>query len=123
MEHQKYCTQGRFFCKQKDRVHSDRIGNGICHRSRKIKSITIPATVRYKGKTYKVTSIGSKAFYKCSKLKSIAIKSKNLKSVGRNAFKGISKNAKVTVPKSKYNAYRKLFKKAGFGSKVTWKKG
>ena len=89
--------------------------------SRKIKSITIPATVRYKGKTYKVTSIGSKAFYKCSKLKSITIKSKSMKSVGKNAFKGISKNVKVTVPKSKYNAYRKLFKKAGFGSKVTWK--
>lgn len=90
--------------------------------SRKIKSITIPATVRYKGKTYKVTSISSKAFYKCSKLKSITIKSKSMKSVGKNAFKGISKNVKVTVPKSKYNAYRKLFKKAGFGSKVTWKK-
>ena len=90
--------------------------------SRKIKSITIPATVRYKGKTYKVTSIGSKAFYKCSKLKSITIKSKSMKSVGKNAFKGISKNVKVTVPKNKYNAYRKLFKKAGFGSKVTWKK-
>lgn len=91
--------------------------------SRKIKSITIPATVRYKGKTYKVTSIGSKAFYKCSKLKSITIKSKSMKSVGKNAFKGISKNVKVTVPKSKYNAYRKLFTKAGFGSKVMWKKG
>ena len=91
--------------------------------SRKIKSITIPATVRYKGKTYKVTSISSKAFYKCSKLKSITIKSKSLRSVGRNAFKGISKNAKVTVPKSKYNAYRKLFKKAGFSSKTVWKKG
>ena len=47
----------------------------------------------YKGKTYKVTSIGSKAFYKCSKLK------------------------------IRYAAYRKLFKKAGLGSKVTWKKG
>lgn len=90
--------------------------------SRKIKSITIPATVRYKGKTYKVTSISSKAFYKCSKLKSITIKSKSMKSVGKNAFKGISKNVKVTVPKNKYNAYRKLFKKAGFGSKVMWKK-
>ncbi len=91
--------------------------------SRKIKFLTIPATVKYKGKIYKVTSIGSKAFYKCSKLKSITIKSKSLKSVGKNAFKGINKNAKVTVPKSRYAAYRKLFKKAGFGSKLTWKKG
>ena len=46
-----------------------------------------------------------------------------MKSVGKNAFKGISKNVKVTVPKSRYAVYRKLFKKAGFGSKVTWKKG
>ena len=91
--------------------------------SGKIKSITIPATVRYKGKTYKVTSIGSKAFYKCSKLKSITIKSKSMKSVGKNAFKGISKNVKVTVPKSRYAVYRKLFKKAGFSSKTVWKKG
>ena len=87
-----------------------------------IRSITIPATVKYKRTTYKVTSIGSKAFYNCKKLKTVTIKSRKLKSVGKNAFKGIYKKAKVTVPKSKYKAYRKLFKKAGFGSKTVWKK-
>ena len=87
-----------------------------------IRSVTIPATVKYKGTTYKVTSIGSKAFYNCKKLKTVTIKSRKLKSVGKNAFKGICKKAKVTVPKSKYKAYRKLFKKAGFSSKTVWKK-
>ena len=87
-----------------------------------IRSVTIPATVKYKGTTYKVTSIGSKAFYNCKKLKTATIKSRKLKSVGKNAFKGICKKAKVTVPKSKHKAYRKLFKKAGFSSKTVWKK-
>lgn len=87
-----------------------------------IRSVTIPATVKYRGITYKVTSIGSKAFYNCKKLKTVTIKSRKLKSVGKNAFKGIYKKAKVTVPKSKYKAYRKLFKKAGFSSKTVWKK-
>lgn len=87
-----------------------------------IRSVTIPATVKYKGTTYKVTSIGSKAFYNCKKLKTVTIKSRKLKSVGKNAFKGIYKKAKVTVPKSKYKAYRKLLKKAGFSSKTVWKK-
>ena len=85
-------------------------------------SVTIPATVKYKRTTYKVTSIGSKAFYNCKKLKTVTIKSRKLKSVGKNAFKGIYKKAKVTVPKSKYKAYRKLLKKAGFSSKTVWKK-
>lgn len=87
-----------------------------------IRSVTIPATVKYKGTTYKVTSIGSKAFYNCKKLKTVTIKSRKLKSVGKSAFKGIYKKAKVTVPKSKYKAYRKLLKKAGFSSKTVWKK-
>ena len=87
-----------------------------------IRSVTIPATVKYRRTTYKVTSIGSKAFYNCKKLKTVTIKSRKLKSVGKNAFKEIYKKAKVTVPKSKYKAYRKLFKKAGFSSKTVWKK-
>lgn len=87
-----------------------------------IRSVTIPATVKYRGITYEVTSIGSKAFYNCKKLKTVTIKSRKLKSVGKNAFKGIYKKAKVTVPKSKYKAYRKLLKKAGLSSKTVWKK-
>lgn len=114
-------------------------------KSKNSKSLTVPATVKYKGKTYKVdfigtkafygckklqsitigknvTGIASKAFYNCKKLKVINVASKKISSVGKNAFKGIKSNAKLTVPKSKYKAYKKSFKKAGIGTGVKWKK-
>ena len=69
-----------------------------------------------------VTKIGKKAFYKCSKLKTITIKSKKLKSAGKNAFKGIYKKAVIKVPKSKLKNYKKLLKKKGQSSKVKIKK-
>ena len=45
-----------------------------------------------------------------------------MKSVGKNAFKGTYSKAKVIVPKAKYKAYKKLFKKAGISAKAVWKK-
>ena len=110
--------------------------------NKKVKKVTIPATVTIDGVTYKVTSvatgalkkyknlttvtvgknvtkIGKNAFYGCKKLKKIVIKSKKLKSVGKNAFKGIKKNATIDVPNSKKKAYKKLFKsKTGFKKKT-----
>ncbi len=98
-------------------------------------SLNVPATVKYNGMTFKVTSVGKKAFRKQAKLKSVTI-GKNvksigasafegdkklakikfsgtaLKSIGKNAFKGIKKNAKFTVKKSKKAYYKKLLKKA-----------
>ena len=106
------------------------------------KNISIPKTVKIQGKTYKVTSIasnafkdnkkltsvtvganvttiGSKAFYGCKNLKKITVKSTKLKSVGKNALKGIHKKAVVKVPKSRFSKYKKLFK--GKGQKKTVK--
>ncbi len=101
-------------------------------------SVTIPAAVKIGKKNYKVTSIakgafqnqkllkkvtigtnvtsiGDRAFYGCSKLSSIRIKTTRLKKVGRNAITGISKKAKIQVPKKKRKAYNKLFKaRTGF---------
>lgn len=62
--------------------------------------------------------IGSKAFFGCKKLKNITIKSKVLKKVGKNAFKGIHKKAVIKVPAAKYKAYVKLLAKKGQGSTV-----
>ena len=45
-------------------------------------------------------------------LKQITIKSKVLNKIENNAFKGIKKNAKITVPKKKFKAYQQLLKKA-----------
>lgn len=106
--------------------------------NKKIKSVTIPSTITVNKQKFKVTVIGEKAFYgckklkkvtigknvikikkyafaKCSKLKAIKIQSTSLKSVGKRAFKGISKKATITVPSSKKKKYTKLLRKKTVG--------
>ena len=85
--------------------------------SKNVKSVTIPKTVTINKKTYKVTSIGAKAFYKKSKLKTLKIRSTTIKSVGKNAFGKLPKKAVVKVPKSKLKSYRSMVRKAGFKGK------
>ena len=98
-------------------------------------TITVPSTIKISGKTFRVSSIGSKAFrkntyvkkvvlgkyitkigqesfYGCKQLKTIEIKSTNLKSVGKNAVAQIYKKACIKVPSSKVKTYKKLFKKS-----------
>lgn len=61
-----------------------------------------------------VEKIGSKAFYKDGALKRITIKSKELKSVGAGALKGIHKKAKIVVPSAKQRNYKnKILKNRG----------
>ncbi len=60
-----------------------------------------------------VVKIGKKAFYNCPKLKKIMVKSKKITGVGGNALKGIYRKAKVKVPASRLKKYKKLFKKKG----------
>lgn len=82
---------------------------------KKKRSVVIPATVKINGVTCRVTGIGPKAFYRCKKLKKITIKSTELKTVGKNALKGIDKKAVIKVPKRKLKAYRSKFKaRTGF---------
>ena len=82
---------------------------------KKATKVTIPATVY---SIYKVTGIAAKAMSGCNKLKTITVKSSNIKSVGSNAFKGVKKSCKASVPKAKKAAYKKLFKKGGYKGKV-----
>ncbi len=109
------------------------------------KNVSVPKTVKIQGKTYKVTAIsanafkdnkklvgvtvgsnvttiGSKAFYGCKNLKKITVKSVKLKSVGKNALKGVHKKAVIKVPKSKLAKYKKLFKCRGQKKTVKIKK-
>lgn len=99
------------------------------------KSVTIPAVIKVKGVTYKVTSIGVKAFngskkltkvtiganikkisnnafYKCKNLKTVTIKSVLLtkKTANKKAFKGVNKKMVIKVPKKVKKAYVKMFK-------------
>lgn len=70
----------------------------------------------------KVKTIGANAFSGDKALKTIKVKSKVIKSVGKNALKGINKKAKITVPKSKLTKYEKLLKGKGRPKGVTIKK-
>lgn len=103
--------------------------------SKAARSVTIPATIKAKGITYKVTSIGAKAFnsnkklkkvtiganiakisnnafYKCRSLKTVIIKSVLLtkKTANKKAFKGVNKKMVIKVPKKMKKAYVKIFK-------------
>ena len=99
------------------------------------KSVTIPAVIKVKGVTYKVTSIGTKAFngskkltkvtiganikkisnnafFKCKSLKMVNIKSVLLtkKTANKKVFKGTNKKMVIKVPKKVKKAYVKMFK-------------
>lgn len=58
-----------------------------------------------------VEKIRKNAFYGCKKLKRITIQSSQIKSIGKNALKGISKKATIKCPKNKKKQYKKLLKK------------
>lgn len=58
--------------------------------SKSIKKAVIAKTVKINKKTYKVTAISKNAFKNCKKLKKVIIQQGKL-SIGKNAFKGITK--------------------------------
>lgn len=109
-------------------------------KSSKTTKVTIPKTVKIGGKSFKVTSvavkalrntkitsvtiganvktIGSEAFRSCKKLGTLTVKSTILKTVGKNALKGIKSTAKIKVPSKKLAAYKKLLGNKGQGKKV-----
>lgn len=103
--------------------------------NKKAKRMTIPAVIKVNGVTYKVTSIGAKAFngskklskvtvgtnikkisnnafFKCRSLKTVTIKSVLLtkKTANKKAFKGISRKMVMKVPKKMKKVYVKTFK-------------
>ena len=59
--------------------------------------ITIPSEIEYNGSTYRVTSIGSSAFYGCSSLTSVVIP-ESVTSIGSSAFYGCSSLMSVVIP-------------------------
>ena len=113
------------------------------------KSVTVPAAVKIKGKTFKVTQINANAFTG-KKIRTVTI-GKNVKSIKKNAFKGskatkiilktkLLKKAKVkgslkgskiktiqvkigkkSVNKTYVKKYKKIFTKANAGKKVAVK--
>ena len=92
-------------------------------KSKSVKKVVVPKTVKIAGVKYKVTEIAQKAFYKYSKLKSIVVKSTTIKKVGKNALSKMTGKIVVKIPKSKYASYKKLLSKQAKGSKITYRKG
>jgi hypothetical protein len=60
-------------------------------------SVTVPATIKIYGVTYKVTSINAKAFNKKTTLKTVTIKA-GVTSIAASAFAGCTKLTTVTLP-------------------------
>lgn len=73
------------------------------------RAVTVPATVKIKGYTFKVTSIAKKAFYNNKKLTKVVI-GKNVTSIAKKAFYK-NKKLKTVVIKSKKLSKAKAFKK------------
>lgn len=101
----------------------------------KARAITVPNTIRVKGITYKVTSIGTnafknckkltkatiganvrvikaKAFKNCPRLKTVTIKTTKLtkKTASKKCFSKVSKRMVIKVPKKVKRVYVKIFK-------------
>lgn len=70
----------------------------------------------------KLKAIGVKAFFNSRKLKELVIKSAALKTVGKNAFKGTAPKLKIKVPKAKYKKYSKILSNKGQSKKASIKK-
>lgn len=95
------------------------IGNNLCAKSKKLKSVVIGANI---------TKIGKKSFYNCKKLGSITFKCAKVPKFGTQAFKGTKKNPKIFYPskmKKKLSNLKKTMKKAGIkaSNKCYKKKG
>ena len=67
--------------------------------AKKTKTVKIPATIRVKGVTYKVTAIGANAF-KGNKTVTKVTMGSNIKTIGKNAFYGCTKLKSVTIGKN-----------------------
>lgn len=100
-----------------------------------VKALSIPATIKYKGITYKVTaisanavkgnkkiksatiganvkSVAAKAFNNCPNLKTITIKSTKLtkKTASKKSFSKVNKKLVIKVPKKVKKTYAKVYK-------------
>ena len=69
----------------------------------------------------RVDKIGKEAFANCRNIKVLYIYSPRLKAsdIGENAFKGINKGVKISVPKAKMKEYKELFREKGLSKQTS----
>ena len=83
---------------------------GTTKKKSKLTSLNVGKTVKIDGKTYKITSIGNKAFKGYTKLNKITI-GDNVKTVGKEVFSGCNKVTAVKIGKSATTISSKAFYK------------
>lgn len=110
--------------------------------------VTIPSVTKIGGYTFRVTSIGAKAFqncgrlktvviganvtsigknsfYRCKKLGNLAFKGTKAPKIGTKAFQGIKAKAKISIPKKmskkQLATLKKRMKRAGAGKQIIYK--
>ena len=79
------------------------IGNNAFNKCTSLKKITLPKYLK---------SIGKKAFYGCKNLKKVTIKSTQLTSIGKKAFRDVHKDIVYKLPAAKKKKYKSLIKKS-----------
>ncbi len=82
--------------KLKYKVTGNRAVSCVGTANKKASSIKVPAAVKYSGITYKVTSIGAKAFAKNKKIKKVTI-ADNVKTIKTRAFENCKNLKSITV--------------------------
>ncbi len=107
-----------------------------------VKKVRIPDKVCIEGMDYRVTAIGKRAFSGCRRMKELTMGKEilsigkdamkgckrlksvtiyttklNKKRIGKDAFSGIHKKAKILVPEKKLRAYRRMLKLSGLSPK------
>ena len=92
-----------------------KVGSEVCFSkaNAKARAITVPSTIKAKGITYKVTSIGANAFKNCKKLTKATIGA-NVRVIKAKAFKNCPKLKTVTIKTillTKKTASKKCFSK------------
>lgn len=89
---------------------------------KKTVSVTVPASVKLKGKWYKITAIGAKAFYKCKSLQYILVKTKKLKAgnIGKKAFANGYPNPRIKTDKKLRKKYAGIFISKGISKRTAF---
>ncbi len=80
----------------------------FCKAAGKSGGVTIPATVKAGGITYRVTSIADSAFKGNTKVKTVTV-GKNVTSIGKSAFENCKNLSRVTIGKNVVSIGKKAF--------------
>lgn len=87
-------------------------------KGKKVQTVNIPATRKYQGHVYKVTSIAAKAFYNNKQIKSVTI-SNNVTEIGKRAFEQCAKLKTVKIGNAVKVLSNKAFYKCTNLKKIT----